>query len=136
MKDLRERTYEILGLPIGSLTNEGGRDWNEAYSEAQRENNKLSSYINAEITENDIDSIVASEEYSDYYKKKYVSDNFKLSKKYILELIKCNDNDVILSILRKQEIDSEIINMIEKKNTTYMVNKEIEAIWNKHKKRV
>ena len=34
---LREKVYQKLGLKIGSLKSEGGRDWNDAIREIQAE---------------------------------------------------------------------------------------------------
>ena len=41
---MRERIYKRLGLPVGSLKSESGRDWNEALKEIEDEDKKHSSF--------------------------------------------------------------------------------------------
>lgn len=106
MKDLRKRTYEILGLPLGSLINEGGRDWNEAYREAQSE---LKVFIKEERCV-----------------KSYKDDN--LTESEILNYMQTNDKDIILHFLRsRKNLTKEMIKTAVK-NNTYLVNKELSKL--------
>ena len=124
--DLRTRTYEILGLELGSLTNEGGRDWNEAEAEAKKEMKTLAFDGDAKKDHNfNREQIIYSEKYIDFHKKAKVAKDLSLSKAEVKQLILCNDKDVILDVLRYQKVeDDDIKELIV--NGTYLVRKYIE----------
>lgn len=123
MIDLRKRTYEILGLEIGSLSNEGGRDWNEAEAEAKVEIKESNTTTKEHIKVN-IKEIIYSKKKSDFGKKAQVAKDEKLSKEEVKQLLRCNDKDVIMDLLRFQNIEKEDIEKL-RSDGTFLVKKYI-----------
>lgn len=121
MSDLRIRTYEILGLEVGSLANEGGRDWNEALAEAKAELKQKETYIQFDDLL-DKEKIINSCKFSDYPKKVKIIQKYILTDNEIAKILKCNDKEVILEVLRTQNIKKEILSHYAE-NGTYLVKK-------------
>ena len=104
MIDLRKRTYEILGLEEGSLSSEGGRDWNEASSEAKQE-----------LKTSTVTAI-----------NKPCYRDGGLSDEEILIYMRTNDKDIILHFVRNKKLTKKMLE-IATKNNTFLVNRELKS---------
>ena len=118
MVDLRERIYEILGLPLGSLSNEGGRDWNEAKKEAEAE---LRDSFDTEVKRPML-SELSIHKVSDFHHIRFYAINSTLDSLTIDKFIDTNDKDIHLALIRNQKLSSSQKDNL-KTNGTYLVKK-------------
>lgn len=131
----RERIYEKLGLPFGSLNEEGGNDWIRALAEVEDEdkqeyfkNNKYSE--NCEFISKE-SSLYLSIMNSDI--KKRICEKIEIARRKDLEIYEVdylflsNDKDVVLNLIR-----NNYLNDIQKeyvlKNGTYLCKKFLQEI--------
>lgn len=122
-EEIREKIYNLLGLPFGSLSSESGNDWQRAeqeiledYKISQKEevsNNKFNRY---EVMNSDFKKCLCE--------KIEIAKEKNLTKDEIDYLFKSNDKDVILNLIRNDCLDDKQSEYILN-NGTYLCKQEI-----------
>lgn len=121
-EELREKIYERLGLEFGSLTSESGNDWVRAEKEIleefrQEEFKKLKElksidYLTIEKNSEEFKIVLNSKSNQIQYFKFLIAQRKDLTPDEILILIKTGDRDVVTNLVRSQELDSNMIDLI------------------------
>jgi len=112
-EQLRSRIYEILGLNKGDLKSESGRDWNEALKQAEDEL-KQEIFIKKSDSPDKYnkDDIITSFDCKTFHLKIKIVETEILTDKECKDIIKCNDKDVHISLLRNQKLNKENIEFL------------------------
>jgi len=130
--DLRIKIYEELGLEVGSLTSEGGNDWERAKKEVLAEyrskqaekasNSKKIDYINIDKSHPDFNKVINSDSVKLQQYHTLIAKRQDLLNDEIMLLIKNGSKETMMNLVRYQKLTSEQVNFIIPKSV-YLVKK-------------
>ena len=130
--DLRIKIYEELGLEVGSLTSEGGNDWERAKKEVLAEyrskqaekasNSKKIDYINIDKSHPDFNKVINSDSVKLQQYHTLIAKRQDLLNDEIMLLIKNGSKETMMNLVRHQKLTSEQIDFIIPKSV-YLVKK-------------
>jgi len=128
--DLRIKIYEELGLEVGSLTSEGGNDWERAKKEVLAEyrskqlekapSSKKTDYINMDKSNPNFTKVINSNSVKLQQYHTLIAKRQDLINHDIMLLIKNGSKETIMNLVRYQKLTSEQIDYIIP-NSVYLV---------------